>query len=53
MRSLLLVLALGAAGGSQQGLTWMRLDQAKAAAPKTGKLILLYVACDPKTGNMT
>lgn len=41
------------AGGPQQGVSWMRLDTAQAASKKTGKLILLFVACDPKTGNMT
>lgn len=46
-------LVLSPAGGPQQGVSWMRLDTAQAASRKTGKLILLFVACDPKTGNMT
>jgi hypothetical protein len=53
IRLLLLVSFLAAAGGPQQGVNWMRLDTAQAASKKTGKLILLFVACDPKTGNMT
>ncbi len=65
MRALLPVLlaALGGAGraegafvpggGPQQGVSWMRFDQAKAASLKTGKLILVFVACDPRTGAMT
>ena len=54
IRASLLVLALASvAGGPQQGVSWMRLDTAQAASRKTGKLIFLFVACDPKTGNMT
>jgi hypothetical protein len=29
----------------------MRLDTAQASSKRTGKLIVLFVACDPKTGN--
>ena len=51
IRAALLVLVLSAAGGSQQAVSWMRLDTAQATSKRTGKMILLFVACDPKTGN--
>jgi hypothetical protein len=53
VRRLAAVLALLAAGaGPQQGVTWIKLDQAKVLATKSGnaKLIAVYVACDPRTG---
>ncbi len=53
IRALLVLALVAAGGGPQQGISWMRLDTAQAASKKTGKLILLFVACDPKTGNMT
>jgi len=60
MAPVLLVLALAGAqtsgtltkaGGPQQGITWLKLDDARSLAGKTGKLVLVYVACDPKTGS--
>jgi hypothetical protein len=51
MRSLLLVLCLWAAPGGSQEIGWLKLDQAKALGSNTGKLILVYVACDPQTGS--
>jgi hypothetical protein len=46
------VLALAAAGaGPQQGsIPWQKLEEAKALSGQTGKLILVHVACDPRTG---
>jgi hypothetical protein len=38
-------------GGPQQGITWLKLEDARSLAGKTGKLVLVYVACDPKTGS--
>jgi len=35
----------------QQDIGWLKLDQAKALASHTNKLILVYVACDPKSGS--
>ncbi len=35
----------------QQEIGWLKLDQAKALAAHTNKLILVYVACDPKSGS--
>lgn len=43
------LLAVGAA--PQQSINWLRLDQARALATKTGNAILVFVACDPNTGN--
>jgi hypothetical protein len=50
MRSLLLVLCLWAVPPGNQEIGWLKLDQAKAIAASTGKLILVYVACDPLSG---
>lgn len=50
MRSLLLVLCLWAAPGGSSEIGWLKLDQAKALGASTGKLLLVYVACDPQTG---
>jgi hypothetical protein len=50
MRTVLLTVFLTAAG-AQQGATWLKLDQAKAAAAKSGNPLLVYVACDPVTGS--
>jgi hypothetical protein len=49
MRSALLFLALWAAS-TPQDIGWLKLDQAKAVGAHSGKLILVYVACDPKSG---
>jgi hypothetical protein len=52
-RSLLLVLTAvaGLAASPQQSINWMRLDQAKGLAARTGNPILVFVACDPATGS--
>lgn len=50
MRILPLVLCLWAAPGGSTEIGWLKLDQAKAVGSTTGKLILVYVACDPLTG---
>jgi len=51
MRSFLLVLLLWAVPPGSQDVGWLKLDQAKAIAATTGKLILVYVACDPLSGS--
>src|SRR5436190_5529706 len=51
MRLPLLFLALWTAWTPPQDIPWMKLDQAKAIGGHSGKLILVYVACDPKSGN--
>ena len=50
MRAAFLVLCLWAVPGGSQDIAWLKLDQAKAVGSTTGKLILVYVACDPQTG---
>src|SRR5260221_478669 len=50
MRSAALILALWASLSSPQDIGWLKLDQAKVISSHTGKLILVYVACDPKSG---
>lgn len=50
MRAALLVLCLWAAPGGSNEVGWLKLDQAKALGSNTGKLLLVYVACDPQTG---
>jgi hypothetical protein len=50
MRAMLLLIALWASGTSPQDIGWFKLDQAKAVGAHSGKLILVYVACDPKSG---
>ena len=51
MRSIpLFLLTLWAAGGGPDDIPWLKLDQAKALGATTGKLILVYVACDPNSG---
>src|SRR5687767_14692773 len=51
MRTALLVLGLWAGWTPPpQEIGWLKLDQAKAISGRSGKLILVYVACDPKTG---
>jgi hypothetical protein len=52
MRSLLLIPALWAAlTPTPQDIGWLKLDQAKAVSAHTNKLILVYVACDPRSGS--
>jgi hypothetical protein len=52
MRSLLLIWTLwGALSPVPQDIGWLKLDQAKAVSAHTNKLILVYVACDPRSGN--
>src|SRR4051812_10713292 len=34
-----------------QDIGWLKLDQAKAVSVHTNKLILVYVACDPRSGS--
>lgn len=36
----------------QGDIPWLRLDQAKCVSSKTGKPILVYIACDPTTGRL-
>ncbi len=45
-----LALALALLGGPQQGITWLRLDDAKPLANRNARLILVFIACDPGTG---
>ena len=49
MRVPAIVLLLWASGGSQE-IPWLKLDQAKAVGANTGRLIAVYVACDPNSG---
>lgn len=49
MRAIALLLILWAGEGGQE-IPWLKLDQAKAIGATTGKLILVYVACDPNSG---
>jgi hypothetical protein len=49
MRALPLLLLLWANGPAQE-IPWLKLDQAKAVGVNTGKLIVVYVACDPNSG---
>jgi len=49
MRLLSIVLLLWATGGSGE-ISWLKLDQAKAVGVNTGKLLAVYVACDPNSG---
>lgn len=53
MRALLLLAPLLAAWSPppQQDIGWLKLEQAKAIASHTNKLILVYVACDPRSGS--
>jgi hypothetical protein len=51
MRTAILAVALWGILGAPQDIGWLKLDQAKAVAGHTGKLICVYVACDPKSGN--
>jgi hypothetical protein len=46
-----LALLLAAWTAPQQDIAWLKLDQAKALAAHTNKLILVVVACDPRSGS--
>ncbi len=48
---LLLPFLLAAWTLPQQDIAWLKLDQAKAIALHTNKLILVVVACDPRSGS--
>jgi hypothetical protein len=37
-------------GPEQQGVAWMKLEQARVVAAKSGRGITVLVACDPKSG---
>ena len=50
MRMTLLVLGLWATLSPPQEIAWLKLDQAKAIGAHSGKLLLVFVACDPKSG---
>ena len=47
------VLALLGAGPEQQGVAWMKLEQARVVAAKAGRGITVLVACDPKSGSVS
>ena len=49
MRTSLILLLLWA-NGAPQDIPWLKLDQAKAVGVNTGKLLVVYVACDPISG---
>ncbi len=51
MRATLLLIAFWTAATPPQDIGWLKLDQAKAIGAHSGKLILVYVACDPKSGS--
>src|SRR5438552_5965507 len=51
MRILIFGMILWAAPGTPQDIGWLKLDQAKAVGAHTAKLILVYVACDPRSGS--
>jgi hypothetical protein len=52
MRALLLISSLWAAlSPTPQDIGWLKLEQAKAVSSHTNKLILVYVACDPRSGS--
>ncbi|MBV8879139.1 MAG: hypothetical protein JO332_04150 [Planctomycetaceae bacterium] len=47
----LMIASLCAGLAPQQDIGWLKLDQAKAIASHTNKLILVYVSCDPRSGS--
>ncbi|HZE99498.1 MAG TPA: hypothetical protein VE981_21010 [Planctomycetota bacterium] len=52
MKTLTMLAALWTAlSAAPQEIGWLKLDQAKAIAAHTNKLILVYVACDPRSGS--
>ncbi len=52
MRLLFLIPTLWAAlTPTPEDIGWLKLDQAKAVSSHTNKLILVYVACDPRSGS--
>ncbi|HLY75142.1 MAG TPA: hypothetical protein VKU80_13560 [Planctomycetota bacterium] len=48
---ILLAFILAAWSPPQQEIGWLKLDQAKAIASHTNKLILVVVTCDPRSGS--
>lgn len=44
---------LAGKGPEQQGVAWMKLEQARVVAAKSGRGITILVACDPKSGNVS
>ena len=50
--AVLLIPFLAGNGGEQDRAVWLKLEQAKCASSRTGKPILVYVACDPTTGRL-
>lgn len=50
MRLPLLLVSVWALLNPQQDISWLKLEQARAIASHTGKLIVVYVACDPRSG---
>lgn len=51
MRAFALFLMVWAVTPAQQEIGWLKLDQAKAVGSHTGKLILVCVSCDPRSGS--
>lgn len=49
---LLAAFLVGGNGGEQDKALWLKLDQARCVSSRTGKPILVYVACDPTTGRL-
>ena len=50
--AVLLFACLAGNGEEQDRTVWLKLEQAKCAASRTGKPILVFVACDPITGRL-
>ncbi|HVR84006.1 MAG TPA: hypothetical protein VMU54_06825 [Planctomycetota bacterium] len=48
---IVLAVLLAAWSPPQQDIGWLKLDQAKAIASHTNKLILVVVTCDPRSGS--
>ena len=42
--------ASAAAGPTQQGVTWLKMEQARAMSQRTGNPMMVYIACDPSSG---
>src|SRR5256885_15016214 len=49
-RLAIVLTALAAAGPTQQGVTWLKMEQARAMSVRTGNPLLVYIACDPSSG---
>ncbi len=52
MAGAMILAALLAGVDPQEELKWLRLDVARTMALQDGKLVLVYVACDPGSGKM-